>query len=226
MSIADAAADCLQPDWLRSALKPKRLALIVKRGFDVLVSGLLIVALSPVLLVTSLLIKLTSRGPVLYANGRIGYHGLPFRCFKFRSMAVEPQHAASDAALASAAAARGLLYKVKDDKRITCVGAVIRRTSIDELPQLFNVLRGDMSIVGPRPLVPFMLEHLPEFTEMRSLVRPGITGLWQVRDRGRNTSAEFMIAHDIEYVARFSLLLDFQILFRTPLVVLTGKGAY
>jgi len=123
-------------------------------------------------------------------------------------------------------AQKGILYKQKDDGRVTWIGKVIRKTSIDELPQLFNVLRGDMSIVGPRPLVPFMLAPYPEFRAIRSMVRPGITGLWQIRDRENNTSAEFMITHDTEYIENYTFLLDIKILAETPLVVLSGRGAY
>ncbi len=100
---------------------------------------------------------------------------------------------------------KGILLKLPNDPRVTWIGKIIRKSSIDELPQLFNVLLGDMSIVGPRPLVPFMLAHLPEFKEIRCLVRPGITGLWQIRDRVNNTSAEFMIEHDTEYIQRLQL---------------------
>jgi exopolysaccharide production protein ExoY len=132
----------------------------------------------------------------------------------------------SDYEVALAGQEKGILHKIKDDARITWIGKIIRKTSIDELPQLFNVLKGDMSIIGPRPLVPFMLKHLPEFKETRCLVRPGITGLWQIRDRVNNTRAEFMIEHDTEYIRKYSLLLDLWILAKTPVVVLTGEGAY
>jgi lipopolysaccharide/colanic/teichoic acid biosynthesis glycosyltransferase len=121
---------------------------------------------------------------------------------------------------------KGILYKVKNDSRVTWVGKIIRKTSIDELPQLFNVLFGDMSIIGPRPLVPFMLKNMPEFTDIRCLVRPGITGLWQIRDRVNNTSAKFMIKHDVEYIENYSLLLDAKILLATPVVVFKAEGAY
>jgi len=121
---------------------------------------------------------------------------------------------------------QGILHKAKDDARITWIGKIIRKTSIDELPQLFNVLKGDMSIIGPRPLVPFMLKNLPEFKEIRCLMRPGITGLWQIRDRANNTSAEYMIEHDSEYIEKYSFWLDVKILFQTPIVVLLGHGAY
>jgi len=115
---------------------------------------------------------------------------------------------------------------VKNDPRLTPLGKFLRKSKLNELPQILNVLKGDMSIIGPRPLVPFMLKHLPEFKETRCLVRPGITGLWQIRDRVNNTNAEFMIRHDTEYIKNYSLLLDLKILAKTPIVVLTGEGAY
>ena len=121
---------------------------------------------------------------------------------------------------------QGVLLKLQNDPRVTWIGKIIRKSSIDELPQLFNVLQGDMSIIGPRPLVPFMLTHLPEFKEVRCKVRPGITGLWQIRDRKNNTSAEFMIEHDTEYIRDYSLLMDFKILISTPKAVLKADGAY
>lgn len=213
-------------EMIKNALEQKKLEIALKRAFDFFVSLSLIIAFSPILLVTAILVKLTSDGPVLYSNERVGYRGRHFRCYKFRSMVTDQSRKKSDYEIAVAGAAQGILHKVKNDSRITFIGKIIRKTSIDELPQLFNVLLGDMSIIGPRPLVPFMLAHLPEFREIRSLVRPGITGLWQIRDRVNNTRAEYMIDHDIEYVEKFGLLLDCKILLKTPVVVLTGEGAY
>jgi exopolysaccharide production protein ExoY len=211
---------------LEESLEQKKFEIFFKRVFDIFVSLLLIICLAPVLLVTAILVKLTSKGPVIYSNDRVGYKGVHFRCFKFRSMVSDQSIKKSDYEVAIAGQEKGVLHKVKDDTRITWIGKIIRKTSIDELPQLFNVLNGDMSIIGPRPLVPFMLKNLPEFRDIRSLVRPGITGLWQIRDRVNNTSAEYMIEHDTEYVENFSLLLDMKILFKTPIVVITGDGAY
>lgn len=200
--------------------------LVTKRIFDVCAALVLIVLLSPLLLLVALLIKLTSEGKVLYSNSRVGLNGQHFRCYKFRSMISDQSKKSEVFTQAADQAKQGVLLKLSDDPRVTWIGRIIRRTSIDELPQLFNVLLGDMSIVGPRPLVPFMLAHLPEFTEIRCLLRPGITGLWQIRDRENNTSADFMIQHDLEYVTNFSLGLDFKILVGTPIVVLKAKGAY
>jgi len=210
---------------LEESLEQKRFEIFLKRAFDIIVSCLLIICLSPIFIITAILVKLTSRGSLIYSNERVGYRGVHFRCFKFRSMVID-QSIKTDYEVALAGQEKGFLHKVKNDTRITWIGKIIRKTSIDELPQLFNVLRGEMSIIGPRPLVRFMLKHLPEFREVRCLVRPGITGLWQIRDRVNNTSAEFMIKHDTEYVENFSLLLDMKILFKTPIVVITGEGAY
>lgn len=211
---------------ISASLQQKQFQLNVKRAFDIVVSSLLIIFFAPVLITVAVIIKLTSKGAVLYSNERVGYGSINFRCFKFRSMVTDQSTKKSDYEVALAGAEKGILHKVKNDSRITWIGKIIRKTSIDELPQLFNVLKGDMSIIGPRPLVPFMLKHLPEFKETRCLVRPGITGLWQIRDRVNNTSAEFMIEHDTEYIKDYSLLLDFKILAKTPVVVLTGEGAY
>lgn len=211
---------------IEALLGQKQFQLFLKRVFDVVLSSLLIIFFAPVLITVAIIIKLTSKGAVLYSNERVGYGATNFRCFKFRSMVTDQSTKKSDYQVALAGQEKGILHKVKNDTRITWIGKIIRKTSIDELPQLFNVLKGDMSIIGPRPLVPFMLKHLPEFKETRCLVRPGITGLWQIRDRVNNTSAEFMIEHDTEYIREYSLLLDLKILAKTPIVVITGEGAY
>lgn len=213
-------------EQIERQLKKKRFQIFTKRAFDIFVASFLILCFSPILIVVAILIKLSSKGNILYSNERVGYKGDHFRCYKFRSMVTDQSVKKADYEVALAGQEKGILHKVKNDSRITWIGKIIRKTSIDELPQLFNVVKGDMSIVGPRPLVPFMLKHLPEFREIRCLVRPGITGLWQVRDRINNTSAEFMIEHDTEYIEHYSLLLDARILLRTPIVVITGEGAY
>lgn len=207
-------------------LESKTFQLFLKRVFDISVSSFLILLFSPILLLVTLIIKLTSKGAVLYSNDRVGLGGTHFRCHKFRSMVSDQATKAEDHKIALEGQEKGILHKSKTDSRITWIGKIIRKTSIDELPQLFNVLNGDMSIIGPRPLVPFMLKPYPEFSAVRNLVRPGITGLWQIRDRENNTSAEFMIEHDKEYIQNYTFWLDMKILFSTPFVVLSGKGAY
>ncbi len=207
-------------------LHRKRGQLTAKRAFDIGVSLTLIVLLSPLLLLVCLLIKVTSKGKVLYSNERVGLHAKHFCCYKFRSMISDQSKKAQAHKMALEQSEQGVLLKLQNDPRVTWIGKIIRKSSIDELPQLFNVLLGDMSIIGPRPLVPFMLTHLPEFKEIRCKVRPGITGLWQIRDRKNNTSAEFMIEHDTEYIRDYSLALDFKILASTPKAVLKADGAY
>ncbi len=213
-------------ELLKESLDNKKFQLFLKRSFDIAASLFLILFFSPILIMVSFLIKFGSRGPVLYSNDRIGLGGQHFKCHKFRSMVNDHSVKHRDRKRVIEHTEKGILRKEKNDSRITWIGKLIRKTSIDELPQLFNVLMGDMSIVGPRPLVPFMLVPFPEFREVRSVVRPGITGLWQIRDRGNNSSAEFMIKYDIEYVENYTFLLDIKILAETPFVVLSGKGAY
>ena len=208
------------------SVKRKEAHFFLKRTFDILISLMLILLFAPILIFVTLLIKLTSGGPVLYSKERVGLYGRHFKCHKFRSMVIDHSERRYDHKSAIERARKGILHKNRRDSRITFLGKVIRKTSIDELPQLFNVLFGDMSIVGPRPLLPFMLVPYPEFSQVRCLVRPGITGLWQVRDRQNNTSAEFMMQHDMEYIESFNFFLDLKIIAETPLVVLSGKGAY
>ena len=211
---------------LQQAMNEKAFQFHLKRAFDIFVASMLILFFSPILIIIALLIKIGSRGPILYSNERVGQDGRHFKCHKFRSMVTDQSIKHDDHKLHIEHAEKGILHKEKNDTRVTWIGKIIRKTSIDELPQLFNVLLGDMSIVGPRPLVPFMLVPFPEFKEVRCLVRPGITGLWQIRDRENNTSAEFMIKHDTEYIENYTFLLDIKILAETPLVVLSGRGAY
>jgi lipopolysaccharide/colanic/teichoic acid biosynthesis glycosyltransferase len=211
---------------ISQSIQKKSFQFILKRTFDIVVASILIILFAPILLTVAFLIKLTSKGPILYSNDRVGYGGVNFKCHKFRSMVTDHSVKHNDHKRHIESAEKGVLHKDKNDSRVTWIGKIIRRTSIDELPQLFNVLLGDMSIVGPRPLVPFMLVPYPEFKEVRCLVRPGITGLWQIRDRENNTSAEFMMKHDTEYIEEYTFLLDMKILLQTPVVVLSGKGAY
>ena len=205
-------------------LHERRVQLAVKRALDVLLSALLLIVLGPLLLCVALLIRLDSPGPVLFAQPRWGLRERTFRCLKLRSMRVGPPPALAGRALDELQRG-GVLAKMERDPRVTRIGRVIRRASIDELPQLWNVLRGDMSLVGPRPLMLHMLEPYPELRAVRCRVRPGITGLWQVNDRANNTHVASMLRHDLEYLQRVGLATDARILARTVRAVLAGEGA-
>ena len=200
---------------------------LIKRCFDIVVSGLLLLLFAPLMVATALGIILTSKGPVFYRDTRVGKGGRHFKFLKFRSM----YHAPAPADAENRQTKDGHIFKDKKDRRITQLGRIIRKYSIDELPQLFHVLRGDMSLVGPRPLPARDLDpdgqsrQFAHWSEQRSKVLPGITGLWQIRGRS-DLSFQDLVQLDLEYIQNWSLDLDFRILLETPLVVLTGRGAY
>ncbi|MCH9015355.1 MAG: sugar transferase, partial [Gemmatimonadetes bacterium] len=193
-----------------------------KRALDVLLSAFFIILFLPVLIVTALLIKLTSPGPVNFSQERVGLNKKRFRMLKFRTMVVGAEQ--QQAALEHLNEAAGPVFKIEGDPRITPIGKFLRQSSIDEIPQLFNVLKGDMSLVGPRPLP---LRDYAGFSEdwhrRRISVRPGITGLWQVNGRDHSSFDEWMKL-DLEYIDRWSLWLDFQIMLKTVPAVLRGSG--
>ena len=197
----------------------------LKRAFDVLtvlVSGVL---LAPLLLVVGLLIRLESVGPALYTSPRVGRGGRSFRFFKFRSMV-----AGADQERPEGNEADGLLFKMREDPRVTRLGRLLRRSSIDELPQLWNVLRGDMNLVGPRPLPVEDLAPIEEghelwyWFELRHQMKPGITGLWQVMGRS-DLGFQEMVQLDLYYIQNWSVWLDLKILLLTVPAVLRGRGA-
>ncbi|XNZ00552.1 sugar transferase [Micrococcus luteus] len=194
-----------------------------KRTFDLLASGLGLVLICPLLLGVAIAVRADSRGPILFRQERIGLHGKPFTMLKFRSMVSDAEKI--KAALTSDSGDENVLFKMKDDPRITKVGRFIRRTSIDELPQLINVLRGDMSLVGPRPHLPHEVEQYEAYIHRRFQVQPGITGLWQVSGRS-NLSWEDAVRLDLNYVENWSILGDIVILGRTVRAVIAGDGAY
>ena len=196
----------------------------VKRAIDVVGAGTALIVLLPVLAGAAVLVRLTSKGPVLFWQDRYGRDEERFRVVKFRTMVVD-QGAVIDLVAVEAREEMGVLTKLDNDPRVTRVGKWLRRTSVDELPQLFNVLRGDMALVGPRPLLPFMLDPHPELRRRRCVVRPGLTGLWQVSQRDANTTALAMADDDLAYVEHRSLTMDFRILVRTLPAVVRGSGA-
>ncbi len=195
---------------------------VLKRTFDVVAALLLIVLLSVPLLVTALAIKVTSRGPVLFAQERVGLRGEPFTVLKFRSMVVDAESRLEDVLGAGNV---GVFYKAKSDPRVTRVGAFLRRFSIDELPQLFNVLGGSMSLVGPRPQVALEVDQYDAEIGRRLLVKPGLTGLWQVSGRNDLTLEE-SVRLDLYYVENWTVAGDLLILLRTVRAVVGRDGAY
>ncbi|HEY9665971.1 MAG TPA: sugar transferase [Coleofasciculaceae cyanobacterium] len=197
----------------------------VKRSFDFVVSAFLIVLLAPLLLGIALFIKLDSPGPFFYKQERVGLHGNLFKVLKFRTMVVDADKLQKQLE-AQNEMKDGVLFKMKDDPRITRVGKFLRRTSLDELPQLFNILFGQMSLVGPRPLPIRDVEKFSEHHFIRHEVMPGITGLWQVSGRSNITDFEQVVRLDSFYIENWSLWLDIQILGRTALVLLKRQGAY
>jgi exopolysaccharide biosynthesis polyprenyl glycosylphosphotransferase len=205
-----------------------------KRMFDTVAVTLALIVLSPLLVLVAILIKLDSPGPVLYRQQRIGEHGQPFTMLKFRSMRTDADPAMHKAHvtrlikenvdLVEANGEGNGSLKMEDDPRITRVGKIIRKTSIDELPQLFNVLRGEMSLVGPRPPLPYEVELYEDWHKRRLEAPPGITGWWQVKGRNR-VSFDEMVRMDINYIEQASFWFDLKILFLTPRAVLSGQGA-
>lgn len=195
---------------------------IAKRGFDVALSIVALLLAAPLCLVVALLIRATSRGPVIYRHTRIGRGGVPFECLKFRTM-VDGAHDVRGHYLALNEMTPPV-FKIPNDPRMTRLGRWLRRWSIDEIPQFLNVLRGDMSVVGPRPPLPEEVAEYRPDDRRRLAVAQGITGLWQVQGRG---SADFdeWVRIDLEYIARRGLWLDLLIVARTIPAVLSGRGA-
>jgi exopolysaccharide biosynthesis polyprenyl glycosylphosphotransferase len=195
----------------------------LKRAFDVVGSGLLLMLLSPLLAGITLAVRLSSRGPVFYRSMRPGIGQLPFACLKFRTMYWDADRRQAD--LEELNEASGALFKIRDDPRLTTVGRFLRRFSLDELPQLVNVLRGEMSLVGPRPLPERDFERLEDWHRKRYLVLPGITGLWQVSGRSELDFDE-LVNLDFIYLERWSLALDLAIILKTIPAVMLQRGAY
>jgi len=195
----------------------------VKRTFDFVIAGLLMLVAAPFMALLALLIKLTSNGPVLHRSPRLGIGGVPFDCLKFRTMYEDAEDRQDE--LEGLNEKSGALFKIRDDPRVTPVGRFLRRYSLDELPQLINVMRSEMSLVGPRPLPLRDDELLEDWHRRRYLVLPGITGLWQVSGRS-DLDFDDMVRLDFLYLERWSVLLDLVILLKTVPAVLRREGAY
>ena len=210
---------------LVSVARPRALKSLrwTKRLADIVASALLLLVASPILLATALAVKLEDGGPVVFRQRRVGLKGEEFYCLKFRSMSVDAE--ARLAALQAKNEGAGVLFKMADDPRITRTGKFIRRFSIDELPQLVNTLRGDMSLVGPRPALPGEVAKYDDDTKRRLHVRPGLTGLWQVSGRS-NLSWDDTVRLDLYYVDNWSFVRDLMILAKTAKAVLGSDGAY
>ena len=202
---------------------PEGYRLVLKRAADVVGATVCLIVLAPLILIVAAAIKLTSRGPVVYAQDRCGLNRRPFRMYKFRSMYTDADKL--QASLEDRNEASGPVFKIRDDPRITPLGRLLRKSSLDELPQIWNVLRGDMSLVGPRPLPSRDVKRITRPSDMRRFsMRPGITCLWQIQGRS-NIGFERWVELDLEYIDTWSLALDAQILVKTIPAVLSGDGA-
>lgn len=195
----------------------------LKRLFDFCASLIALIPLSVIFLLIAILIKLDDRGPVIFTQTRVGRNGKLFKIYKFRSMRVNAEDLLEK--LKAHNQVEGPMFKMKDDPRITRVGKFLRKTSLDELPQLLNVLKGDMSLVGPRPPLPAEVKQYSDYDKQRLYVTPGCTGLWQVTERN-NTGFSGMVKLDLEYIQKASVWLDLKIILMTIKVIFVPNGAY
>ncbi len=212
----------LRPAW-RPAIRGWSRYEVAKRIVDVVAASVLLVLLAPVMAVAAVLIKLTSRGPVLFMQTRAGLRGAPFTMYKFRTMRVGAEQAR--ASLGHLNEKDGPVFKITNDPRLTVVGRWLRQSSIDELPQLFNVLRGEMSLVGPRPLWMPEAQRTEGSARLRTDVKPGLTCLWQISGRSELSYQEW-VELDLFYVHHRSMWLDLMIMAQTIPAVVSARGAY
>ncbi|MBX3043694.1 MAG: sugar transferase [Candidatus Kapabacteria bacterium] len=209
---------------LRQAVESKDMYIALKRVFDFSAAFFLIILFLPFLAAIYLIIKFTSPGPAIFRQTRIGMYGKEFTMYKFRSMYVAENNDLSKF-VSENERKKGFYIKSDADPRVTPFGRYIRRTSIDELPQLFNVLKGDMSLVGPRPVIRYFLSAYPHILEMRTVVKPGMTGLWQIKNRAHSATILDMLDYDLDYIDNLSLYMDIKILLQTIPSVLKCEGA-
>ena len=196
---------------------------ICKRTIDIIGAGLGLILLSPIIAVVACAVKFTSKGPVFFSQKRVGKNGELFEMYKFRSMVVNAEELKEN--LEEQNEMSGPMFKIKDDPRITKVGKFIRKTSIDELPQLWNILKGDMSLVGPRPSLPKEVEQFDNWMFKRLSVRPGLTCYWQVSGRN-NIDFEDWMKLDVKYVEERNLWIDIKLIFKTVFVLFGDKNAH
>jgi exopolysaccharide biosynthesis polyprenyl glycosylphosphotransferase len=197
--------------------------LLFKKILDITVAGTLIILASPLYVIIAVLIKLTSKGPVYFTQERCGLQGRKFKLYKFRTMVLDAEsHLES---LMDRNEMSGPVFKIKEDPRVTPFGQFLRKWSLDELPQLWNILHGDMSLVGPRPPIPREVEQYDDWQRRRLSMRPGLTGLWQVSGRNNISNFDDWVKLDLQYMDNWSLKEDFKIILRTVPTVLKGTGA-
>ena len=213
-----------QPVLLASLPQYTGAANVIKRLLDIIGSLCALIISSPILLGVAIAIKLDDGGPVFFSQTRIGLHGKPFKMYKFRSMVTNAEELKKKLAEETGQEDR-FIFKMKDDPRITKVGHFIRKTSLDEFPQFYNVLKGDMSLVGPRPALPEEVARYGSLYSARLLVKPGITGPWQVSGRS-DLSQEQSEYLDVSYIENWSIAGDLAILAKTVMVIFTGRGSY
>ena len=208
---------------IENSLSNKRFQLFVKRFFDLIFSLIIFVILSPLFLLLMLWIKLDSKGEAVFKQTRIGLNGKPFTIYKFRTMIKNADKMFNKDL--NRETLDNFVFQEKEDPRITRSGKFLRKTSLDELPQLINIIKGDMSLIGPRPEIPDITSLYNDYEKIRLLVKPGVSGLAQVNGRG-NLELKETIKYDVTYVEKFSLLMDIKIFFKTFKVVLLREGAY
>lgn len=218
-------SNIINEEFVHIKVRGGRCYAFFKRLFDIVVSFVATIIISPLLIILWLLVKLTSKGPGIYTSIRVGKNGKKFKFYKFRSMVVNAEEMKKDL-MNQNEMNDGVYFKMKDDPRITKIGKFLRKTSLDELPQLFNILKGDISIVGCRPCLVEEYEKMSEYQKQRFLVPAGLTGEWQVRARSISSSFEEVVKYDLDYIQnKRGFWYDIKLIFLTIGVVLSGKGA-
>lgn len=218
-------SNIINEEFVHIKVRGGRCYAFFKRLFDIVVSFVATIIISPLLIILWLLVKLTSKGPGIYTSIRVGKNGKKFKFYKFRSMVVNAEEMKKDL-MNQNEMKDGVYFKMKDDPRITKIGKFLRKTSLDELPQLFNILKGDISIVGCRPCLVEEYEKMSEYQKQRFLVPAGLTGEWQVRARSTSSSFEEVVKYDLDYIQnKRAFWYDIKLIFLTIGVVLSGKGA-